>query len=314
MDFSFKKEAVGRATEKFLQNKVLLYCVIFLLILKISASVISINFPKNIFFADITKIALVNMLNQTRESLGLQPLKESQRLSQAAEMKAKDMAQKEYFSHISPQGLTPWYWFLQTGYNYKYAGENLAIGFYDSKEAFSAWINSSSHRANILNQNYKEVGTAVLPGYGPNNAVLVVQFFGSELMKPVAIQQEQSQNIEQEEPSLSANSANTNEEVLSGTAEMPVLFSKSDNSGRNDFSSRFLNFIIYNYDTLIQNVIYGFLTAIIGIIIFAVFFGFDIRADKKLILRAVIIIILLAAGALFNKEFIINIIPHQVII
>lgn len=311
MDFSFRKEAISRATEKFLQNKALLYCVIFLLILKISISVISINFPKNIFFADITKTALVNMLNQTRESLGLQPLKENQKLNQAAEMKAEDMAQKEYFSHTSPQGLNPWYWFLQTGYSYKYAGENLAIGFYDSKEAFDAWINSSSHRANILNQNYKEVGTAVLPGYGPNNAVLVVQFFGSELIKPVAIQQEQNQNTEQEKPSLSAN---TNEEVLSGTAETPALFSKSDDSGKNGFSSRFLNFIIYNYDTFIQNVIYGFLTAIIGIIIFTVLFGFNIRANKELILRAVIIIVLLSAGALFNKELIINIIPHQVII
>ena len=185
MSHFFKKDNLTAVLKNILQSKILLYFSVCLLISKILLSLVFINFPSNLFFADITKTAFVNMLNETRGSFGLDSLTESQALDEAAQMKADDMVQKQYFSHISPQGLTPWYWFLQSGYEYKYAGENLAIGFYDSKEAFNAWLNSPSHRENMLNKNYKEVGTAVLTGFGPNNAVVVVQLFGAQLPQKV---------------------------------------------------------------------------------------------------------------------------------
>ena len=114
---------------RFLQSNILLYCVVLLLALKIVTILVSINFPQNIFFADITKSALENFVNQTRQSAGLQPLSENEKLDQAAQLKAENMVQDQYFNHTSPSGVTPWFWFLQAGYNYKYAGENLAIGF-----------------------------------------------------------------------------------------------------------------------------------------------------------------------------------------
>ncbi len=298
MDYFIKKDDIGSFFEKFLQSRILLYCIIFLLVLKISISVVFVSFPKNIFFADITKTALVDMLNQARLDSRLQPLIENQKLAMAAQMKAEDMVKKQYFSHTSPQGLTPWYWFLQSGYSYKYAGENLAVGFYDSQEAFSAWLDSPSHKANILGQNYKEVGTAVLDGFGPNNAIVVVQLFGSELIKPVAVKNNTEKSNEQALIDSADKNEDGNEKVLSQTTEILIEPLKD----------------IYNYNTLIQDIIYGLLMVITGILLFAVLFNSSIYTKKEFILRSVVIIILLLFSALLNRELIVSMIPHQIII
>src|SRR3989344_1075380 len=135
---------------KFLQSNALLSLAMLLLVVQILASALPINFISNIFFADLTKVTLENSANQTRQSLGLAPLADSQKLDEAALLKAQNMIQNGYFSHTSPSGLTPWYWFGQVGYNYQFAGENLAVGFYESQEVYNAWMNSPSHRENLL--------------------------------------------------------------------------------------------------------------------------------------------------------------------
>ncbi len=105
-------------------------------------------------------------------------------------MKADDMATKGYFAHTSPEGLTPWYWFAQVGYNYTYAGENLAINFNESKDVDTAWLASPTHRANILNSHYTEIGIATAQGmYKGVQATFVVQMFGTPVVfdyKPTA--------------------------------------------------------------------------------------------------------------------------------
>jgi len=88
-----------------------------------------IGFPQNEFYADLTKSSLVDLTNRNRATFNLPPLKESPQLDAAAYLKALDMEKNGYFAHTSPTGITPWYWFDQVGYNYRYAGENLAIGF-----------------------------------------------------------------------------------------------------------------------------------------------------------------------------------------
>ncbi len=331
MGYFMKKEVFSQLIQKFLQSNVLLYCVIFLLALKIIISVISVNFPENIFFADITKTALVNMLNQTRGNSGLPVLTENSKLDKAAQMKAEDMAQKQYFSHVSPQGLTPWYWFLQSGYNYKYAGENLAIGFYDSSEAFNAWLNSPSHRENMLNKNYKEVGTAVLQGFGENNAFVVVQLFGS--LNPEKIPAKTNNTeilpennediIEQENPiqenyiaedtNPSPATSEDSKKVLQGSTVSGSLEPLTNNNARG-LQVKILNFIAYNYNIAVQNVIYGVLMIITGALLFILIFDFNALVQKKFIFRAFIVIILLSFTALFNRELIISLIPHQIII
>src|SRR3989344_1317119 len=166
-------------TPTFLKSNVLLYVVVAVLMVKILSIGLFLPFPKNIFFADITKTDLVNLLNQSRKNAGVTPLSQNEKLDQAAMLKAQDMVKNNYFAHQSPQGVTPWFWLKKAEYDYKYAGENLAVGFIESTEVFNAWFNSPGHKANLLSPYYTEVGTAVLTGFGDNNSIIVVQNFGS---------------------------------------------------------------------------------------------------------------------------------------
>ncbi|MBI4049434.1 MAG: hypothetical protein HY395_01285 [Candidatus Doudnabacteria bacterium] len=121
---------------------------------------------------------ILELVNSDRQQHGLESLELDPLLSVAAQLKAKDMIEKNYFAHISPEGLKPWYWFKVLGYNYTYAGENLAIGFSDASELEQSWMGSPQHRANILSPYYSELGLAVVPS---NDSYVVVQFFGSKI-------------------------------------------------------------------------------------------------------------------------------------
>ena len=118
--------------------------------------------------------------NKARNNEGLSSLQRSEALDLVAELKAQDMAQKKYFSHWSPEGVSPWHWFNVVGYEYLHAGENLAVHFTDSKNVVDAWLNSPSHRANILSNSYQEIGIGTAKGrYEGYDTVFVVQVFGT---------------------------------------------------------------------------------------------------------------------------------------
>lgn len=121
-------------------------------------------------------------MNSKRLEANLQPLVLSPELSTAANQKAGDMFDKNYWAHISPTGTTPWYFITQAGYEYVYAGENLAKSFDTADEVVAAWMNSSTHRANILKPEYTEIGLAVMNGkLSGEETTLVVQEFGTKL-------------------------------------------------------------------------------------------------------------------------------------
>lgn len=135
--------------------------------------------PNTRFFADIFPNVVVDSTNIERQKMSESQLTISPLLQQAAQDKANDMALKGYFAHTGPGGITPWYWLEKTGYTYTAAGENLAVNFVDSQDVVNAWMNSPGHRANILNQNYTEIGIATSKGmYKGREATFVVQFFG----------------------------------------------------------------------------------------------------------------------------------------
>src|SRR3989344_6230152 len=119
---------------------------------------------------------IINLVNQDRIEYGLPELMANPVLNLAALAKAQDMFDKNYFAHVSPEGTAPWYWFKSLGYNYTYAGENLAEGFRDAFELEESWMKSPSHRANILSPFYSDMGLAVVHR---NNTNVVVQLFGS---------------------------------------------------------------------------------------------------------------------------------------
>ncbi|OGZ68712.1 MAG: hypothetical protein A3C50_03220 [Candidatus Staskawiczbacteria bacterium RIFCSPHIGHO2_02_FULL_43_16] len=163
---------------RFLQSNILLWAVCLILVLKIVSIGLYLPAPYNWFFADVTKTDLLHLLNQNRQSLGLTTLAENETLNEAAYLKAQDMIANGYFAHQSPTGTTPWFWFKKAGYAYKYAGENLAVGFADSSTVYDAWFNSPSHKQNLLNKNYTQIGTAVVTGF-QGNSTIVVQLFGT---------------------------------------------------------------------------------------------------------------------------------------
>lgn len=115
--------------------------------------------------ASVLPAVLSTLTNKERAQNDAPELVISPVLTQAAELKAKHMAENEYFAHTSPDGKSPWYWLDQVGYEYSYAGENLAINFNESKDVTRAWMDSPSHRANIIKDSYTEVGTGVATGY-----------------------------------------------------------------------------------------------------------------------------------------------------
>ena len=127
----------------------------------------------------VVSSVLTELTNTDRTNNKLVRLTVSPTLERIAQMKANDMAEKGYFAHTSPEGKTPWYWFKQAGYSYSFAGENLAVYFSDSVELEKAWMNSPTHRANILNSYFTEVGIAMAKGtYKGVETVYVVQEFG----------------------------------------------------------------------------------------------------------------------------------------
>lgn len=136
-------------------------------------------FPKSGYFAEVIATVLVDETNQQRSESALKRLSPNPLLEAAAKLKANDMATRGYFSHNTPDGKTPWEFLREVGYRYQAAGENLAVNFTDSRDVTQAWMNSPSHRANILNANYTEIGIATARGtYKGQDAIFVVQYFG----------------------------------------------------------------------------------------------------------------------------------------
>lgn len=129
--------------------------------------------------ASIQSAFLVDLANQDRVKESLSALNTNPVLVEAAQRKANDMAEKSYFAHTSPEGITPWFWFGDVGYQYLYAGENLAVNFTESIDVHEAWLNSPTHRKNILDGRFTEIGIATAQGfYKGRKATFVVQMFG----------------------------------------------------------------------------------------------------------------------------------------
>lgn len=130
--------------------------------------------------AAVVSSVLVELANGDRAQQGLTALTVNPVLVEAAQAKANDMAQNGYFAHVSPTGVDPWHWFAQAGYAFDYAGENLAVDFSDSADVNTAWMNSPTHRENILDPHYTEIGIATAEGmYRGKPTIFVVQEFGT---------------------------------------------------------------------------------------------------------------------------------------
>jgi len=162
--------------------------VLFLVLFSITINSSAV-LAADLYYKDsrITPTKMIDLTNRSREEKGLPILTVNQKLTDAAEAKAGDMFKFQYFDHNSPSGVTPWDWIKASGYNYHYAGENLAIDFITAESAHKALMASDSHRENILNQNYTEIGVAVKKGiFEKSESIIIVMEFGSPFEKKVA--------------------------------------------------------------------------------------------------------------------------------
>ncbi|MBE6645429.1 MAG: SafA/ExsA family spore coat assembly protein [Ruminococcaceae bacterium] len=101
---------------------------------------------------------VVRLVNVERARYGLSPLKEDWQLSRVARYKSQDMKDKSYFSHTSPTYGSPFQMMKSFGISYKSAGENIAKGYATPEAVVNGWMNSSGHRANILNKSFTHIG------------------------------------------------------------------------------------------------------------------------------------------------------------
>lgn len=107
---------------------------------------------------------VLKLVNQERSKQGLKALTLSDELTNVATLKAKDMRDKNYFDHTSPTYGSPFEMMRRFGIQYSSAGENIAAGQKTAQEVMNSWMNSSGHRANILNKDYEQLGVGYVEG------------------------------------------------------------------------------------------------------------------------------------------------------
>jgi uncharacterized protein YkwD len=184
--------------------------------------------------SDITPQKIIELANSDRSKEGLEILKENEKLDRSAMDKAEDMAQNDYFAHTSPKGLTPWHWIEEEDYDYAYAGENLAMDFNSIEKMNQAWLDSPTHRANILNEKYKDIGVAVREGtINGHSTIIVVQQFGSgdknEINKAERITREPSIKKETVYPALPMPEEKLESDAAISHSYSPIITSPKNN-------------------------------------------------------------------------------------
>lgn len=171
---------------EFLSKKIVIRFLILIFVLEFVLFVVPTLYISTIVkefnLASIMSSNLSFLTNNKRREYGLNDLKSNSTLDEIATMKANDMASKEYFAHISPEGKNPWHWFKIAGYSFAHAGENLAVSFTDSDSITRAWMESPKHKANIVSKNYTEIGTGVAVGkYKGRKSTFVAQVYAKPL-------------------------------------------------------------------------------------------------------------------------------------
>ncbi len=133
--------------------------------------------------AELSIDGIIRYTNNERKKAGLEPLSPQKKLSASALKKANDMLDRQYFEHTSLDGKIAVDLVKEKGYIFQIVGENLALGDFGSdKRLVDAWMNSPTHRENILNAKFTELGIGIVKGdYKGSTVWLAVQHFGKPL-------------------------------------------------------------------------------------------------------------------------------------
>lgn len=173
---------------KILRAKSLTIIAAFLILIKVLVSgYLFLIYPNSAEMSATISDEIITLTNQSREENGLPALKVNSVLSLSAKRKAEDMLAYDYFAHQSPNGYMPWNWIERIQYAYFYAGENLAMNFSSAASAHRALMQSASHKKNILNERYEDIGVAVVSGkISGKETNLLVEFFASRKTSSLA--------------------------------------------------------------------------------------------------------------------------------
>ncbi|MBR6902775.1 MAG: SafA/ExsA family spore coat assembly protein [Clostridia bacterium] len=117
---------------------------------------------------------VIRLVNEIRVQNGLKALTKNWELCRVARYKSQDMVDRHYFSHTSPTYGSPFEMMKSFGITYRTAGENIAYGYRTPQAVVDGWMNSSGHRANILNSSYTQIGV----GYVANGNYWTQMFIG----------------------------------------------------------------------------------------------------------------------------------------
>lgn len=168
---------------KLLHSSTLFVLALFLVIYQVVLQYLPLTGLKVLGYAsNIPPERIIALTNQKRIEAGLTPLTYNEALTRAAKAKGEHMLEKDYWAHIAPDGTEPWAFFINAGYKYKYAGENLARDFSNPESAIEAWLASPSHRDNMLSPKYKDIGVAVVEGdLAGVDTTIIVSLFGTQL-------------------------------------------------------------------------------------------------------------------------------------
>ncbi len=167
--------------------------------------------------SSIDPVNLLREHNVIRANLGLEPLKINLNLDNSALAKANAMLSSDCWSHYCPDGKSPWTFFQEAGYNYVLAGENLAEGFFDVNAVMNAWLNSPTHKANIVKPEYQEIGFGIVSGtfQGISNNIIIAVHFGTRADQIASTVAQRSVNITKP---LTGTVTVTNQVLIEGKA------------------------------------------------------------------------------------------------
>lgn len=130
---------------------------------------------------ELSESEIIRNVNNARVKNNLKGLTISDELKKVASLKLIDMQNKHYFDHISPDNKSLKDFLKEVNYNYIYSGENLAQDYFDSNSVVDAWLNSPTHRDNILNPKLDEVGVAFeYVNHDGTNHLTMVMIFGKK--------------------------------------------------------------------------------------------------------------------------------------
>lgn len=323
---------------KFLFSSFLFWLSLVILALHVLPIFFFTFFQNDPLFGDITRTSIVALTNQERSSLKLGELQINPALEEAAKLKAKDMFANGYFAHESPKGISPWHWFGVAGYNYEYAGENLAIGFLEPEEVYSGWVHSFTHHQNLLNPNYKEIGVAVMSGnFNGNYTTIVVQLFGSQksspivkraAANPIATAPSAPSVSKPSPPAVKANPiaiapTNTVSEVVPSipatqvagrelaTVDKSVLEAMPKTVlEKPSLKAQIYSFLIFQYNDMLRIVTMWILVAICSVLLISLSFAPEVRQPTTLF-KAFFFVAVLLLFAVSDKKTLIELIPHS---